>query len=559
MGKYALTEVMMRGSLGLLESEGKPKRPGVIGSIFGPCADYKNKTRNGNFYSRRLWENAFKDPIVQESLEDRVLLGELDHPLSGRLETQAANACIVMTGYQFNDSKGLLEGYFDILDTPSGRILRTLLDAGCKIGVSSRGEGDVRTQGDRDVVDEDSYTFVGFDAVVMPAVRAAKPTLQESFKHTSLKESLKKEIEQATTTYELSVLEKVIKATNLPDTDSLLESVENKVKELDRPTESSNLLGDLETASGEIAKLKKEIKSLKENLTTCKTRTGELLESRKELAVAVSKRNQMNDVLKTRCSSMTAQAASLNSEISKLRESLDTSSALVDKLKSQASVYKKEALDAKSQLSKEVASLKESLTDSQKETSKVLKEAKLLKKSYEEKLTSEKNRHEKELSAVKESASKTIEDISDKLTKLTEANALLEKEKADLVGSAKRAEEESSAAHQKETEENAKAYQELLREYVLVKSQISGIDATSILESITSGKKGGLTSVREVNSLVESLRDRYDRYRSLPLTEAGLLVPSSMKVQGAVSKDEQRLTQELRDAEGFMERAIRQM
>ena len=121
-------------SLSLCEGKTAQTHPGCLGTLSGPCADYNNPTRNNNFYSRKLWENVFKDPLVVESLEDRVLIGELDHP-GDRLETKAKNACIVMTGYEFDDVNKTVNGTFDILDTPNGQILKSLLDYGCKIGV----------------------------------------------------------------------------------------------------------------------------------------------------------------------------------------------------------------------------------------------------------------------------------------------------------------------------------------------------------------------------------------------------------------------------------------
>ena len=52
------------GSLQLNESASKQLRPGCLGTLSGPCADYKNVTRNGTFYSRKLWENVFNNDLV---------------------------------------------------------------------------------------------------------------------------------------------------------------------------------------------------------------------------------------------------------------------------------------------------------------------------------------------------------------------------------------------------------------------------------------------------------------------------------------------------------------
>ena len=183
MSKQFLYEEVASRRMELIESS-STKSTNCLGTMYGPCADYKNPTRNGNFYSRKLWENVFNRDIIKESLRDRILIGELDHPDS-RLESKAVNSCIVMTDYEFHDDEGLLYGKFDILPTPNGRILKSLLDCNCKVGISSRGEGDVVERvinGTEEVnqVDEDSYEFVAFDAVILPAVKAAKPELQES-------------------------------------------------------------------------------------------------------------------------------------------------------------------------------------------------------------------------------------------------------------------------------------------------------------------------------------------------------------------------------------------
>lgn len=148
----------------------KPKRKGILKTIKGIVADCK-LNRNGRIYPRKLWENVINSDYVQELLASRTLFGETDHPAE-RLEMslQEVSHCI-------SDIK--LEGdnviaTIDILDTPNGNLISKLLDYGSKIGVSSRGAGDV---GEDNVVDPDTYTFVGFDLVARPSCAAAVPDL----------------------------------------------------------------------------------------------------------------------------------------------------------------------------------------------------------------------------------------------------------------------------------------------------------------------------------------------------------------------------------------------
>ena len=55
------------------------------------------------------------------------------------------------------DKDGKLVAYLDILDTPNGRIVATLAKYGYKLGISSRGTGEVYDDYDGQHVDEDTY------------------------------------------------------------------------------------------------------------------------------------------------------------------------------------------------------------------------------------------------------------------------------------------------------------------------------------------------------------------------------------------------------------------
>jgi hypothetical protein len=140
---------------------------------------------------------------MQEKLENKLLLGELGHPVD-REEIDMEKVAICLAEKPVKCGDGKVRGVFDILDTPNGRILKTLCDYGCKIGVSSRGTGDVSEDFERggDKVDEDTYEMECWDAVLIPAVKDARPTyVTESLNKKSLKkvltEALEKESEDA--------------------------------------------------------------------------------------------------------------------------------------------------------------------------------------------------------------------------------------------------------------------------------------------------------------------------------------------------------------------------
>lgn len=174
------------------------QRRGILGRLVGVMADTVNPTRNGRSYSAKLWENVFNNPIMKERIENKCCFGELGHP-TDREETDMEKIAICMDGLPKKDSNGKLQAVFNILDTPNGRILKTLCDYGCNIGISSRGSGDLVTDFDgNESVDPDTYNCEGWDAVLIPAVKEARlQYVTESLDKTRYKKSLRSKLQEA--------------------------------------------------------------------------------------------------------------------------------------------------------------------------------------------------------------------------------------------------------------------------------------------------------------------------------------------------------------------------
>lgn len=157
-------------------SEDIKSNDAILGTLEGPCADFVDSTRNGRHYSEELWEKTFSDPIVTELIENGGIVGELDHP-TDREETDSSRIAIIMRDKP-TKKNGKLWAKFDILNTPLGKIAYTLAKAGFKLGISSRGSGDVTPNYDgTEEVDPTSYDFKAFDLVLLPAVKSARLNL----------------------------------------------------------------------------------------------------------------------------------------------------------------------------------------------------------------------------------------------------------------------------------------------------------------------------------------------------------------------------------------------
>lgn len=150
------------------------KARGILGRLEGIIADTKKPTRNGRKYSQDLWEKVFNNPIMKEKIENRCCFGELGHP-TDREEVDIEKVAICLAEQPKLGDDGKIYGVFDILSTPAGNILKSLCDYGCRIGVSSRGTGDLFTDNEgNESVDPDTYNCECWDAVLIPAVKEAR-------------------------------------------------------------------------------------------------------------------------------------------------------------------------------------------------------------------------------------------------------------------------------------------------------------------------------------------------------------------------------------------------
>ncbi len=96
------------------------------------------------------------------------VLGEVDHP--DDLKVNLDRVSHMITNMWMEGPNGY--GKFKILPTPMGNLIRTMLEAGVKLGVSSRGSGNV-DDGSGKVSD---FEIITVDIVAQPSAPGAYPT-----------------------------------------------------------------------------------------------------------------------------------------------------------------------------------------------------------------------------------------------------------------------------------------------------------------------------------------------------------------------------------------------
>jgi hypothetical protein len=97
-------------------------------------------------------------------VEDNRACGELDHPDDSVVNLKNVSHIVTDVWWDGKDVMGKIK----VLDTPSGKTLKELINAGVKLGISSRGLGSVRESMGKTVVEND-FQLICFDIVSEPS------------------------------------------------------------------------------------------------------------------------------------------------------------------------------------------------------------------------------------------------------------------------------------------------------------------------------------------------------------------------------------------------------
>lgn len=100
--------------------------------------------------------------------------GNCDHPDTSVVELKNASH-IVKEAYMKGDD---VFGTIEVLDTPSGKIIQSLIESGVTLGISSRGVGSTVNKGNTQVV-QDDFQLICFDMVSEPSTPGAFMSLHE--------------------------------------------------------------------------------------------------------------------------------------------------------------------------------------------------------------------------------------------------------------------------------------------------------------------------------------------------------------------------------------------
>ena len=125
-------------------------------------ADVKN--RNGRVYPLEVLDKEVKR-YNKEYIKEKRAFGELGHPDGPTVNLERASHMITAL---YQDGKNFI-GEAKILKTPMGEIVKSLMDEGAKLGVSSRGMGSLDQKNGANYVRNDFYLATAADIVADPS------------------------------------------------------------------------------------------------------------------------------------------------------------------------------------------------------------------------------------------------------------------------------------------------------------------------------------------------------------------------------------------------------
>jgi hypothetical protein len=146
------------------EKLGKPKEYFIEGIFL----QSNLKNRNGRMYSKDIMDKEV-NRYTEEYVNKNRAFGELGHP-----DTPSINldrVCMMIKSLKEDGDNYV--GRAKIMDTPYGKIVKSLIDEGAQLGVSSRGMGSLINKNGVQMVQDDFTLATAADVVADPSAPGA--------------------------------------------------------------------------------------------------------------------------------------------------------------------------------------------------------------------------------------------------------------------------------------------------------------------------------------------------------------------------------------------------
>lgn len=142
-------------------------RPGVF-EVTGVMQRAGAKNQNGRVYDKKVLIREVNN-YMENFVKVGNAYGELDHPESAIVSLKNASHVVKELWWDGDDLCGRVE----LLNTPSGNIVKEIIKGGHTIGISSRGTGSVKPTNEGHLEVQDDFELVCWDFVSNPSTHGA--------------------------------------------------------------------------------------------------------------------------------------------------------------------------------------------------------------------------------------------------------------------------------------------------------------------------------------------------------------------------------------------------
>jgi len=167
------------GEAKILESDRTKLPDGVLCRVKEPVCNVDQLNANKRKYGWDVWEKVMDNQTLTEQMQKRALFGHAEHPATSQSDLQLVSHAILE--WVIDKPGNTVYQVFDVFDTPTGRIVDCLLRAQCKVGVSTRAEGELTEEVDEKSkqkyqrVIADKYKYITTDFTADPSTFGAIP------------------------------------------------------------------------------------------------------------------------------------------------------------------------------------------------------------------------------------------------------------------------------------------------------------------------------------------------------------------------------------------------
>jgi hypothetical protein len=161
----------------IVKSENLPS--GILSRVRRTICEIGVKNANNRVYEKAVWEKVLNDSDFKKKLENRQILGRIEHPVDSQIKLDQDTSHIVSNIF-IDEATNTVKADFDILPTNGGKFIQVLLDAGVKVPCSSRADGELEERVDEtgnkySRVIPEAYQFITIDNTGDPSCGVTEP------------------------------------------------------------------------------------------------------------------------------------------------------------------------------------------------------------------------------------------------------------------------------------------------------------------------------------------------------------------------------------------------